>query len=250
MDTPPSHALVVMVKAPIPGEVKTRLIPPLTPEDAVGLYRCFIEDTLLRVSTFTLPPTSPHKGGREKVSKEEGLPIFVAYTPPDKEAIIKEVVSSIPLVNGVEGLIPQIGEDLGERLFNTFQRLFSMGYKKVAIIGSDSPDIPLEYIEKTFCDLEEGRIVLGPSEDGGYYLIGMSLGTELNSVPKAIFKDIPWGTAQVLEETLKKIKEAHIEVTILPTWYDVDNPHDIKKLQLEILPRTSKFIQTNLCNKL
>lgn len=209
---------MVMVKVPIPGEVKTRLIPPLTPEEAAGLYRCFIEDTLSRVITLT------------------GLSLFVAYTPPDKKVIIKGLVPENL------HLIPQMGSDLGERLYNTFQRLFSMGHKDVAIIGSDSPDIPLEYIERAFQDLRSGRIVLGPSEDGGYYLIAMRRGIGFNSLPRAIFKDIPWGSPGVLEDTLKRAEEGHIEVSLLPPWYDIDTPDDIKRLKDATLPRTSRYI--------
>lgn len=218
MEPSRDKALVVMVKAPIPGQVKTRLTPPLSPEDAAGLYRCFIEDTLSRVRIL------------------QGVFLFVAYTPSDKEVHIKG------LIPGNFHLIPQVGNDLGERLFNVFQRFFSMGYKKVVIIGSDSPDIPLEYIEMAFQALDDKGVVLGPSEDGGYYLIAMSLGTGLNSISMAIFKDIPWGSSRVLEETLKRARKNHIEASLLPIWYDIDTPGDIKRLKDTTLPRTSRFV--------
>ena len=160
-----------MLKAPVAGQVKTRLVPPLSPKDAARLYTCFILDTFHRMNT--LPD----------------IDIIAAFTPQKLAHRVRKVVPpQIPL-------IPQKGKDLGERLHNVFSRLFFVGYEKVAIIGSDSPDLPIEYIEKSFSLLNkkllDGKkeLVLGPSEDGGYYLIAMSnplsrLGTDLKFVPK------------------------------------------------------------------
>lgn len=249
-----STALVVMLKAPVAGQVKTRLVPPLSPKDAARLYRCFIQDTFSRISVLTdidiiaafgtPPPLSPSMmwtGG--------GIPRLQA-------ARVKKIVP-----HGIT-ILPQKGKDLGERLTNVFSHLFSHGYKKVAIIGSDSPDLPIEYIEKSFSLLnKKTTLVLGPSEDGGYYLIAMSnllspMGTDLKSVPKKggmggfageIFQDIPWSANTVFEKTIEKAKRAGLKTAVLPKWYDVDDIESLMVLRKNIkytsFAKTSKLIE-------
>jgi len=233
-----SNALVVMLKAPVAGQVKTRLVPPLSPKDAARLYTCFILDTFHRMNT--LPD----------------IDIIAAFTPQKLAHRVRKVVPpQIPL-------IPQKGKDLGERLHNVFSRLFFVGYEKVAIIGSDSPDLPIEYIEKSFSLLnKKTTLVLGPAEDGGYYLIAMSnllspLWTDLKSVPKKggmggfageIFQDIPWSANTVFEKTIEKAKRAGLKTAVLPKWYDVDDIESLMVLRKNIkdtsFAKTSKLIE-------
>jgi len=140
-------------------------------------------------------------------------------------------------------LIPQKGSDLGERLQNIFSQLFSIGYKKAAIIGTDSPDLPVEYIKKSFSSLNKNTgIVIGPSRDGGYYLIAMSRYSE------EVFKDIPWSTNTVFKITLEKAKKAGLLPAFLPEWYDVDESDDLKTLRENMrlhypAAKTSKFLE-------
>lgn len=195
-----------MLKSPIAGKVKTRLVPPLSKEDAARLYECFILDTFNRISAL------------------KDIDIIAAYTPKNSFQKVRNIVPSDIL------LISQRGKDLGERLHNVFSRLFSVGYKKVAIIGSDSPDLPIEYIKKSFSFLDgEKELVLGPSEDGGYYLVAMTKNC------KRLFTGIQWSTGTVFEETLRKAENIGLELAILPKWYDVDDMHS-----LEILRDTRK----------
>lgn len=191
-----------MLKIPIAGQVKTRLAAQIGKEDATKLYRCFIHDTFSSISLLS------------------NIDIIAAYTPQNLISRAKRLAPSGAII------IPQKGRDLGERLQNIFSRLFSIGYKKIAIIGADSPDLPIEYIEKSFLLLKgKTGLVLGPSEDGGYYLIAMS------REHKEIFKDIPWSTDTVFKETVEKAKKAGLKSAILPRWYDVDEIKTLKKLR-------------------
>ena len=214
-----TNALVVMLKAPVAGKVKTRLTPPLKKEDAARLYKCFIQDIFSRISTLN------------------GIDIIAAYTPKNAAERIKRIVPANTM------LIPQKGSDLGERLQNIFSQLFSIGYKKVAIIGTDSPDLPVEYIKKSFSSLNKNTsIVIGPSRDGGYYLIAMSRYSE------EVFKDIPWSTNTVFKITLEKAKKAGLLPALLPEWYDVDETGDLKTLRENMrlhypAAKTSKFLE-------
>ena len=214
-----TNALVVMLKAPVAGKVKTRLTPPLKKEDAARLYKCFIQDIFSRISTLN------------------GIDIIAAYTPKNAAERIKRIVPANTM------LIPQKGSDLGERLQNIFSQLFSIGYKKVAIIGTDSPDLPVEYIKKSFSSLNKNTsIVIGPSRDGGYYLIAMSRYSE------EVFKDIPWSTNTVFKKTLEKAKKAGLLPAFLPEWYDVDETDDLKTLRENMrlhypAAKTSKFLE-------
>lgn len=194
------YAIAVMLKAPIHGQVKTRLIPPLTKEDAAELYTCFIKDIFARIGTL------------------KGIDIFAAFTPAGSEKIIKKIIPK------KVSLIPQKGNDLGERLANVFTDLFTRDYKKIAIIGSDSPDLPLEYVKMAFNELKNDKIVFGPAEDGGYYLIAM------DRLYKNIFKNIHWSTDKVLKKTLNMAKKEGVDTFLLPKWHDIDKYDDLEKL--------------------
>ncbi|MBI5682496.1 MAG: TIGR04282 family arsenosugar biosynthesis glycosyltransferase [Deltaproteobacteria bacterium] len=218
-------AIAIMVKAPLPKMVKTRLTPPLTEEAAAELYKCFIRDIFARIGRLT------------------SIDIFAAYTPFGEERFIKQ------LIGEDISLVLQRGNSLGERLANLFSDLFIIGYKKVVVIGSDSPDVPLEYIKTAFIKLNKIRVVFGPTEDGGYYLAGM------NRFNKEIFKNIPWSTNKVLEKSLEVCSKEGTKTFLLPKWYDVDTYNDLKRLvkdsDPEEIPNTYKFVITNkLCRSL
>lgn len=202
-----------MLKLPVAGQVKTRLTPRLGEIGAARLYRCFIQDTFSRISALN------------------GIDIIAAVTPKNMAAKVKKIVP--PDIT----IIPQRGKDLGERLHNIFLQLFFVGYKKVAIIGTDSPDLPIEYIKKSFSLLKgKTELVLGPAEDGGYYLVAMSREC------KEIFKDIPWSTDTVFKKTMEKAQRAGLKPAILPEWYDVDDIDSLKVLRdsLKMSPVATK----------
>lgn len=195
-----THALAVMVKSPVAGTVKTRLVPPLSMEEAAALYKFFIKDILASVAALS------------------DLDLFVAVlSADDSDGLLS---STIP---DALTCFDQAGSTLGERLYNVFERLFRMGYSRVAVIGSDSPDLNPELIDAAFTILKDnvGKVVLGPALDGGYYLIAM------DSLDRRPFEDISWSTGSVLDETIKRLDGSAV---LLEPWYDIDTAGDILKL--------------------
>jgi len=211
-------ALIIFAKRPVPGRVKTRLSPPLTPEQAAELYRCMLEDILAKTATLA------------------GVDKRIFYEPDEDAATFFSGIAA-----GMT-CAPQAGIDLGERMANAFGQLLAEGYGRVAIIGTDLPDLPLARVEEAFGLLESGGVdaVFGPSEDGGYYLLAMG---ELHG---ELFRDVPWSTGEVLEKSLERAKEAGVRVALLPVWHDVDTADDLHRPELldegNGAPRTREFI--------
>lgn len=196
-------ALIVVAKEPVAGRVKTRLCPPLSLETAAELYRCFLVDSF----------------SQYRLLKE--TKVIVSYFPPGAKNTFKELAP-------VEfKLLEQKGADLGEKFIHAFEYAFRLGYRLVAIIGSDHPTLPLKYIRRAFRLLEKGDndLVIGPSFDGGYYLLG------LKSFHKRLFQDITWSTNVVFSETIERSKELGLKVVKLPPWYDIDEASDLIYLQ-------------------
>jgi rSAM/selenodomain-associated transferase 1 len=203
-------ALVVMAKAPRPGNVKTRLSPPFTPEQAAELNICFLKDTTQNLANIA---TSGRAVG------------LISYTPVGDEALFNELLPSI------FSLIPQRGDSFGERLFLTAQDVLACGYGSVCLIDSDSPTVPTAAINTAIAALSRpgDRVVLGPSNDGGYYLIGLK---RPHRVP---FQNINWSTSTVAAETRARCNAAYIDLVELPLWYDVDDQFSLKILAVELL---------------
>ncbi len=203
------EALVLMAKAPREGEVKTRLLGALSPEEANLLYIALLSDTFAVMEAV--------------LDEREELTIALCYTPEGEEEAFEAVEREGSL------MIPQRGEDLGDRLINCFADLFSMGFQSVIVIGGDSPTLPYEYVLDAFdCFETDDDVVIGPTEDGGYYLVGM------RKLHNRIFEDIPWGGANALEATIERAKEAELDLTLLPEWRDVDTPEDLERLKREL----------------
>jgi rSAM/selenodomain-associated transferase 1 len=195
-----------MAKAPRAGTVKTRLCPPLSPTDTAALYRCFLLDTL------------------EETRSVADVTTAVAYTPADARASFEATCPGIVLV-------PQRGEDLGARLSSAFEELFGLGFGAVIAIGADTPTLPGAYLRSALHLIENPGVdlVLGPSEDGGYYLIG------LRALYRQLFEDIPWSTDRVLAETLRRAKHARLAAACLPMWWDIDTSDDLNRLEAELV---------------
>ena len=193
------HLLVIVAKAPLPGTVKTRLLTRLTPREATDLYSCFIRD---RVREF---------------SRLKGMDLAIAYTPASEEPYFARF-----LTNGFK-LFAQQGRDLGERLHQVFTQNLGLGYEAVAIIDSDTPDLPRATVVQAFewLSAESADAVFGPCKDGGYYLVG------LRRPRSELFDDIPWSTPQVLSETLRKAETLGLNVRLLPEWNDLDTFEDL-----------------------
>ena len=152
---------------------------------------------------------------------------FVAYTPDTGRGFFRRIVPC-----GFK-LIEQSGADLGARLANISRGLFEKGFKKVIMLDSDTPTLPLFYIKVGLMALDSSDVVIGPCEDGGYYLIG------LNAPAPEIFKDIPWSTPEVTNVTMNKALDLGLSVEMLEMWYDVDTGDDLRRLKkdLESAPR-------------
>lgn len=203
-----STCLVVFVKDPIPGRVKTRLTPHITPDEAAKLYKAFTLDII----------SNTRKLKRNSVNK-----VTVAYTPIGAERAFRK------LIKQPTKFLPQKGNNLGERMKNAFKQSFAEGAKRVIIIGTDSPTLPVSYIQKAFDILKKIPIVIGPTFDGGYYLIGLS------GLNDDIFDGIVWGTSRVFDQTLTRIKSLNTQVYVLPPWYDVDTSEDLEFLRSHLL---------------
>lgn len=205
-----SCALAVMAKAPRPGKVKTRLSPPLTPEEAAAINICFLRDTTENLASVV------EAGGAAGV---------VSYTPVGDEQLFDG------LLPAKFALLPQRGDGFGERLLASAEDLLACGYGSVCLIDSDSPTVPRTAFEQAIAALQRpgDRVVLGPSIDGGYYLIGVK------RAHAEVFSGIAWSTSAVYAQTLAAAEAAGIEVVSLPMWYDVDDAATLATLTDELL---------------
>jgi rSAM/selenodomain-associated transferase 1 len=208
-------AVVVFAKAPRAGAVKTRLCPPLSPAAAARLYRCFLLDTLDRVRAVG------------------GITPVIAYAPRRARAFFAAAQPRMRLV-------PQTGSDLGARMAGTFERLFARGFTAVVMVGADSPTLPPDYLRAAVRTLGAGTVdgVLGPSDDGGYYLIG------LRAPCPELFAGVPWSTGRVLAETLERGRRAGWRLGSLPGWYDVDSVEDLRRLAAELRTTRGLAVRT------
>ena len=198
-------AVAIMAKAPSPGAVKTRLCPPLLEAEAAALYRCFLADKIAAVQTLS------------------GARPVIAYTPDDAHAEFATLAPDFTLV-------PQRGPDLGARLYSTLASLLAAGHPGAIAVDSDTPTLPREFLQRAVdCLMRPGPdVVLGPTEDGGYYLIGV------RAAQRALFEDMPWSTSAVLEITLRRAAAAGLQTVCTPIWFDVDTPDDLQRLQTEL----------------
>lgn len=203
---PNDPAVALFAKYPRLGQVKTRLEGPLTPEGCLRLYRAFLLDTLERIASL-----------------DAACFLFLA----DCSARERTRFSARPEV-GLE-VEPQRGNDLGERMADAYRRLAAR-FRSVVFLGTDSPDLPLRLVRQAFAALERKSVVVGPSGDGGYYLLGLS-----KSRPE-IFTGIDWGTESVLRQTLDRLSQGEYE--LLPEWYDVDVEVDLRRLVASLASRS------------
>jgi rSAM/selenodomain-associated transferase 1 len=186
-----------MARYPVPGQVKTRLAHAIGAENACVLYRAFLDDIAARFA-----------GGSRAL-------VWV-FHPPDAE------FSS--LVAPCARCIPQRGRDLSERLYNCFRVLCGEGFAHVIVIGADAPHLRDEWLDEAEDALGHADVVLGPSADGGYYLIAMR-------APHDVFTGIELSTERVLSETVAKAEGAALRVHLLPPSFDVDGEDDLERLR-------------------
>ena len=204
-------ALGVMIKAPRAGASKTRLVPPLTHEEAAELSVQFLRDTAANIAE-----ACARSGGRSR-----GVAV---YTPVGAEGAFDGL-----LAPGFS-LLPQRGEGFGERLFNAADDLLRAGFDSLCLRDSDSPTLPTRALVAAVEELSKpsDRCVLGPADDGGYYLIG------LKRARRALFEEIDWSTERVARQTVERAEAAGLDVALLPAWYDVDDAPTLRRLCEEL----------------
>jgi uncharacterized protein len=211
---PSKPILGIFAKQPLAGQVKTRLCPPLSQQEAADLYLCSLRETVSRmavVQDFEL--VICFAGERDWFAKTfPGLP-----------------------------LLPQQGADLGARLANGFRQLFQQGYPQVVLIGSDAPDLPVELVRQAFAQFQSVEVVLAPATDGGYVLVGQA------AFRPELFETIHWGSATVLAETLQRVEQFVIPAATLPSWEDLDDVSALERL-LRRSPecRTAAYLRRHL----
>ncbi len=226
-----------MTKAPQPGQVKTRLVPLLTANEAAKLNKCFLADTAASISNVCSRQLYPSHG--EATTSALGIAV---YTPIGAELAYNEILSPD------FALLPQRGENFGERLYFATVDLFRCGFESVCLIDSDSQTVPAENFAQAVKLLRRlgDRIVLGPCDDGGYYLIG------IKKPHQEIFERIDWSTERVLAQTKQRARELGLEVKLLPAGYDVDDEASLRRLCGELLatnapahiaPKTREFLR-------
>src|SRR6267143_3693158 len=218
-------ALAVMTKAPRAGQVKTRLVPPLSPEEAAQLNGCFLRDTAAAIA-------------KACGTTARGVGV---YTPIGAEAAYVDILPS-----NFE-LLPQRGDGFGERLAFATADLFQCGFGSVCLIDSDSPTVSADVYADAVETLSKAgdRVVLGPSDDGGYYLIG------LKQTRQEEIKRIDWSTERVLDQTKTRARELNLDVSVLRTGYDIDDAATLRrsidellsnKSERDVAPNTRKFL--------
>ncbi|HEY4388275.1 MAG TPA: TIGR04282 family arsenosugar biosynthesis glycosyltransferase [Ktedonobacteraceae bacterium] len=196
-------ALLIMTRYPEKGKVKTRLARSIGDEATLQVYQAFLIDLALRF-------------------KEIASDLYWVYTPamPGFHAALAELIAPVRLPGSS---FPQQGVDLGERLLEAFRTIHAQGYRAAVLIGSDSPHISEDTILQAMQAMEHADVVLGPSVDGGYYLIAMRQ-------PHDVFTDIPMSTDAVLRLTVKKAQEQGLRVQLLETLLDIDEHADLLTL--------------------
>lgn len=220
-------AIAVMAKASAPGRTKTRLVPPLTFDEAAALNTAFLQDV---ADNLLL------------AGRHAGIAGYVAFAPPGSEDFFRGILPS-PI-----GLIDACLPTLGDCLVRTTQEIFARGHGTAVLLNADSPTLPTGALVAAAQELAApgDRLVLGPAEDGGYYLIG------LKHPHRRLFEDIAWSTEVVYRQTLDRAAEIGLDAVTLPPWYDVDDLVSLRRLADELgsadlagyaAPHTAAFLR-------
>ena len=201
------RAIICFTRVPRPGRTKTRLLPILSGEQCAALHTAFLRDLNTLYTGLDCD-------------------VIISYAPDPDRSALEEVFPA------AASFWPQQGEDLGQRMHNAFCRAFQKGYAAVVLTGSDLPELDQSCLAKAFTALETNDVVLGPTSDGGYYLIGMK-------APCAqVFQGHPYGGATVWESTMAAIAAANLTVAAAPGLDDVDTPEDLLRLAKTVRPES------------
>lgn len=204
-----SCGIAVMAKASQPGFSKTRLCPPLTPKEAADFNTAFLQDVAANILCAAMS------------IEIDG---YMAYSPSGHAPFFKSILPD--RIGLLESWLP----DFGDCLFSAITQLLDRGYQGAVVLNSDSPTLPTSLLVETAEVLARpgDRVVLGPSIDGGYYLLG------LKWPHKRMFEDIDWSTERVARQTLERAHELGLDVHALPAWYDIDDVEALRTLHAEL----------------
>jgi uncharacterized protein len=210
-------AIAVMAKAPLPGAVKTRLVPPLRSDAAAALGASFLRDVTENVAL---------------AARDEAIRGYVAYAPSGSERLFDGMLAPrtrLVLADGAGISVPRV-HGFGRCLLHAVEALFARGHDAVCLLNSDSPTLPTTLIVRAASALAapDDRVVLGPADDGGYYLLGMK------ASHVALFQDIEWSTAAVAVQTRQRAHALGLPITELDPWYDVDDGPALRRLFHEL----------------
>jgi uncharacterized protein len=205
----PACGIAVMAKASMPGRTKTRLVPPLTFEEAAACNTAFLRDVADNILA---------------ASDRAAIAGYMAFGPPQSEPFFQEHMPD------EIGLLEAWYPNFGDCLFAAIAQLLERGHRSAVVLNSDSPTLPTSLLVKTAQLLTRpgDRAVLGPAHDGGYYLLG------LKTAHHRLFEDVAWSTEHVARQTLERAAELGLPVHVLPTWYDVDDVRALRMLQAEL----------------
>ena len=198
------NTLIIFIKYPEPGKVKTRLAHDIGESEAARIYS-YMAEIIVKNTT-----------------DRKNYNTFIFYYPPGKETEIRNWFGNEEIE-----YFSQTGSTLGEKISNAFEKVFSMGVKKAVIIGSDCVDVGKETVNTAMGSLKNNDVVLGPAEDGGYYLLG------LNRHRPEIFRDIEWSTGEVLNQTVENINNNNLSYSLLETLKDIDTVDDLKEANID-----------------
>src|SRR5947209_10230002 len=212
-------AIGIFCKTPAPGYSKTRLSPPLRPDECATLSACFIRDLTATIG---------------EVARDGSATSYAVYTPIGSEAALR------PLLPPGFRLLPQHEGDFGTRLTAAMRELLEDGHAGAILVNADSPTLPAAILRAAVDATRRGGVVLSRAVDGGYTLIGMS------RLHERLFEDIPWSTSGVHQATLERAAEIGVPVIIVPGWYDVDDAESLALLQSELAGESLPFAQAGL----
>ena len=204
-----SCGIAIMAKASAPGQTKTRLVPPLTFDEAAALNTAFLQDIADNVL---------------RAGCHSAIAGYVAFAPRGSEDFFRRILP--PTIGLIDACLPT----LGDCLLCTVESLCARGHQSAVVLNSDSPTLPTALLVETAEALARPgeRAVLGPSSDGGYYLLG------IKTVHRRLFEEIAWSTERVAEQTRERAREIKLDVHLLPVWYDVDDAEGLRRLRSEV----------------
>lgn len=212
-------AIGIFCKTPAAGYSKTRLSPPLRPEECATLSACFIRDLAATI---------------HEVTRDGSATGYAVYTPAGSEPALRAL-----LPPGFR-LLLQRGEDFGARLAAATRELLGAGHAGAILVNADSPTLPAAILRAAVDATRRGGVVLSPALDGGYTLIGLS------ALHERLFADIPWSTSQVHRKTVERAAEIGVPVVNVPGWYDIDDAASLALLQSELAGEPLAFAQAGL----